>query len=132
MERWNLEPPMETQKNTVRTLSIGRALHHRSNNEPVRTLPERVPGNTVASDRSSTTQDIEPDEPRGELLIALHIETEYWPKFALWVGTHIRVSQPIEEKRKARIIVVPDLGGDVDFDQYGPPPTITIDRIAKK
>jgi hypothetical protein len=125
---------MAPDKKPMRTLSIGRTVHHGGDDKPLPAVPERVPVDLVAPNGEREAESVGPAETHEQRLrIALIVPLAQYASFSRWVGKHVRVVKPQGWGGEVELCVLPDLGEDlVDFSQYGPPPTITFDKVGQE
>jgi hypothetical protein len=93
-------------------------------------VSDGVPEHTVAPDRSSEATSEHPAGARNAVSIALHVPDKQFVSFSKWVAGHIRVVAP--EGVEVSVVVLPEVDGEVDFDQYRKPATLTIGKVVPK
>jgi hypothetical protein len=88
----------------------------------------------MAPDRVSTPEREDAPDARDERLhVALIIPLDKFASFSKWVASNIRIIKPSGWGGEVVVSVLPDLGEDlVNFDQYGPPPTLIIEEVVPK
>lgn len=122
---------MATNQRPVRPLSIGRAVHPSNGDLPVRGVLDRVPAHLMAPNGERKTESQRPDAtPENRVLIALHVPDKQFVSFSKWVADHIRVVGP--EGLDVHVVVIPELDGDVDIEQFARPASLTIEKVAPK
>jgi len=62
--------------------------------------------------------------------IALHVPDKQFASFSKWVTEHLRVVGP--EGLVVNVVVLPEMDGDVDMEQFARPATITIGKVVPK
>lgn len=126
--RYNGGTRMDHPQRPMRPLSLGRPVHSGRREEPLSGMPERVPEHGVAPDGIGKAESVSiPDTSPERLYVALVVKLDHYERFSKWLEGHVRVVKPSGWGGEVVLCVLPDLGEDlVDFDQYGPPPTITL------
>lgn len=124
---------METGKNPMRTLSIGRAVRNGGSDQPMPAVSGRVSANPVAPNREHKAETPQPAVTHGDRLqIALIIPLAKYESFSKWAIGNIRIVKPEGWGGEVELHVLPDPGEDtVDFNQYGPPVTITLPKSSQ-
>lgn len=127
MDRRSLGTSMVTNPKPLRPLSINRGVYRGIAAKTMPAVPLRVPERVVASDGVGPTEGPGPAETHEDgVYVALIVPNPQFASFSKWVAGNIRVVGTNDVD--VHIIVLPEMDGDVDFDQYRKPASLTIGK----